>query len=145
MPSVRLAWPTKHPITVSNKYSAYVLKYYTAIPIKSGIPLRFFRKGVPVCLKVIQLVCQFPCQLECAKETVHGAFLCDWVLCVHDTQHRLSLRLFQSLNKLLVAIFNFLLRLGHGQWRVKSVVEFFSGRCSYALPPCSKTPYHKLT
>ena len=137
-------WANRHGRLNAQSLYVYILKFCTVVLYESGIPLRFCRKGMPVCLKVIQLVCQFPCQLESAKETVHRAFLCNEVLCVHDPQHQLSLWLFQSLNELLVASFNFLLRLCHRQWRVKSVVEFFSGRCSYALPPCSKTTYHKL-
>ena len=69
---------------------------------------------MPVHFKVIQSICQFPRQFKPAKETVHGAFLCNQALCIHDPKHQSSLRFFQTLNKLLVASFDFLLGLLHG-------------------------------
>ena len=50
-------------VVVSNISSMFRVKHDTTLlfPYESGIPLRFFRKGMPVCFKVIQLVCQFPC------------------------------------------------------------------------------------
>ena len=80
---------------------------------------------MPVRLKVIQFVCQFPCQFKPAVETVHGASFRNQALVIHDSQHQFSLWLFQPLDELLVTIFNLLLSLCHGKWRVKSVVELF--------------------
>ena len=55
---------------------------------------------MPVRFKVIQFVCQFPCQFKPAEETIHGAFFRNQTLVIHDPQHQFSLRLFQSLNEL---------------------------------------------
>ena len=87
---------------------------------KSVIPLEYFKSpGILFDVRGIPEVTEGNVDIR--------AFLCNEVLCVHDPQHQLSLWLFQSLNELLVASFNFLLRLCHRQWRVKSVVEFFQG------------------
>ena len=98
---------------------------------------------MPVRFKVIQFVCQFPCQLEPAEKTVHGAFFCNQTLVIHDPQHQFSLWLFQSLDELLVTIFNFLLSLWYGQWRVKSVVKLFQSVVNVSYLLYSKTPYHR--
>ena len=99
---------------------------------------------MPVRFKVIQFVCQFPCQFKPAEETIHGAFFRNQTLVIHDPQHQFSLRLFQSLNELPVAIFNFLLSLCHGKWRVKSVVELFQSviHVSYLLSARQHTTGH---
>ena len=69
---------------------------------------------MPVRFKMIQFICQFPRQTESADKAVHGALLYHQVLGVDDLQHQFSLRFFQTLNKLLVASFDFLLGLLHG-------------------------------
>lgn len=69
---------------------------------------------MPVHFKVIQFICQFPCQTESADKAVHGALLYHQVLGIHDPQNQLSLGFFQALDKLLVASFDFLFGLLHG-------------------------------
>ena len=61
---------------------------------------------MPVRFKMIQFICQFPCQTESADKAVHGALLYHQVLGVDDQQHQLSLRLVQPLNELPVANFD---------------------------------------
>lgn len=70
---------------------------------------------MPVCLQMIQFVCQFPRQTESADKAVHGALLYYQVLGINDLQHQFTLRLVQPLNELPVAGFNFLFGFHHRQ------------------------------
>ena len=63
---------------------------------------------MPVRFEMIQFVCHFPSQLEPAKETVRGAFLCDQALCIHNSQYQPPFRLLQHFDQCLVAFFHFL-------------------------------------
>ena len=73
----------------------------------------------------IQFRRQFPRQLKAADETVDGCFFNDVVFCVNDTQHQLSFRFAQPLDKLTMCIFGLLTGIGYGQGSIESVIERF--------------------